>query len=203
MSSRFRTERARAALALTVALAIAACDRDNHQPEPVAPPGGSGLVRVPASGLVPGGGSIPDRPDPRAAAYYNNPEAVIRGMRLYKQMNCAGCHFNGGGGIGPPLMDESWIYGGRLDQIFNTIYQGRPNGMPVWGGKIPDQQIWEIATYVRSMSLPETLRANTGNTPSQHPAPVPPAADMTGGWKPPANQAAQAPDGKHSTGQRS
>ncbi len=102
---------------------------------------------------------------------------------MYKQFNCAGCHFNGGGGIGPPLMDDKWIYGGRLDQIFNSIYQGRPNGMPVWGGKIPDQQIWEIATYVRSMSLPQTLAARGSGTPSQHPAPVPPNADNFGGWQ--------------------
>ena len=39
--------------------------------------------------------------------------------------------------MGPALMDDAWIYGGRLDQIYNSIYQGRPNGMPAWGGKIP------------------------------------------------------------------
>jgi cytochrome c oxidase cbb3-type subunit III len=103
-------------------------------------------------------------------------------MRLYKQFNCTGCHFNGGGGIGPPLMDDQWIYGGRLDQIYNSIYQGRPNGMPAWGGKIADDQIWQIATYVRSMSLPATLAANGTGTPSQHPAPVPREADAHAGW---------------------
>jgi cytochrome c oxidase cbb3-type subunit 3 len=149
---------------------------------------------------VPGGGSLQDAPDPRARAYYNNAEAVQRGMRLYNQFNCSGCHFNGGGGIGPPLMDTTWIYGGRLDQIFNSIYQGRPNGMPVWGGKIPDQQIWEIAAYVRSMSLPETLAANGGSTPSQHPAAVPPEADNFGGWDEPKTKDAKWIGDKAPTG---
>ena len=120
--------------------------------------------------------------DPRAAAYYDNAEAVNTGRILFGQFNCSGCHSNGGGGIGPSLMDDEWIYGGRLEQIHQTIVEGRPNGMPSWGGRIPDQQIWQIATYVRSMSLPQTLAAQNGPTPSQSPAPVPAAADQTNGW---------------------
>jgi cytochrome c oxidase cbb3-type subunit 3 len=79
----------------------------------------------------------------------------------------------------------TWIYGGRLTQIQQSIVEGRPNGMPAWGGKIPDQQIWQIAAYVRSMSLPATLAAQTSHTPSQNPAPVPKSADAHAGWKPP------------------
>ena len=70
-------------------------------------------------------------------------------------------------------MDDEWIYGGRLEQIHQTMVEGRPNGMPAWGGKIPDQQLWQLAAYVRSMSLPQTLAAQNGPTPSQSPAPVP------------------------------
>ena len=80
-------------------------------------------------------------------------------------------------------MDDEWIYGGRLQQIHQTIVEGRPNGMPAWGGRIPDPQIWQIAAYVRSMSLPQTLAAQTGPTPSQSPAPVrslPPTRTMVG-----------------------
>ena len=74
--------------------------------------------------------------------------------------------------MGPALMDDEWIYGGRLEQIHQTLVEGRPNGMPAWGGKIPDDQLWQIAAYVRSMSLPATLAAQNGPTPSQSPAPV-------------------------------
>jgi cytochrome c oxidase cbb3-type subunit 3 len=87
--------------------------------------------------------------------------------------------------MAPDLMDDEWIYGSRLEQIHATIVEGRPNGMPAWGGKIPDQQIWQIAAYVRSMSLPGTLSAQTGATPSQSPVPVPAAADQDNGWSPP------------------
>jgi len=87
--------------------------------------------------------------------------------------------------MGPSLMDNEWIYGGRLTQIHQTLVEGRPNGMPAWGGKIPDPQLWEIAAYVRSMSLPQTLAAQTGLTPSQSPAPVPKAAQNDTGWSPP------------------
>lgn len=77
---------------------------------------------------------------------------VGEGKRLYQAYNCVGCHANGGGSIGPALMDADWIYGSSLEQIHSTIVQGRPNGMPSFAGKIPDYQVWEIAAYVRSMS---------------------------------------------------
>jgi cytochrome c oxidase cbb3-type subunit 3 len=124
--------------------------------------------------------------DPRAAAYYNNVDAVNTGKLLFGQYNCAGCHSNGGGGMGPDLMDDVWIYGGRLEQIHQTLVEGRPNGMPAWGGKVPDEQLWQLSAYVRSLSLPQTLAAETDNTPSQSPAPVPPEVDQDAGWAPPS-----------------
>lgn len=122
--------------------------------------------------------------DPRAAAYLNNADAVNTGKRLFGQYNCSGCHSNGGGGMGPDLMDDVWIYGGRLEQIHQTLVQGRPNGMPSWGNKVPDEQLWQISAYVRSLSLPQTLAAQTDNTPSQTPAPVPSEVEQDAGWSP-------------------
>src|SRR5215212_6080643 len=74
------------------------------------------------------------------------------GKRLFTQYNCSGCHFNGGGGIGPPLMDAQWIYGANPENIYSTITEGRPNGMPSFRRKIPDSQVWQLVSYVRSMS---------------------------------------------------
>ncbi len=65
--------------------------------------------------------------------YHGNAYAISEGQRLYQWYNCVGCHGRGGGGIGPPLMDQSWTYGGEPENIFETIVKGRPNGMPAWG----------------------------------------------------------------------
>jgi cytochrome c oxidase cbb3-type subunit 3 len=137
------------------------------------------------SALAPGLNHTLVTTDPRAAAYYDNPQAVTTGKQLFNQYNCSGCHSNGGGGMGPALMDGEWIYGGRLEQIHQTLVEGRPNGMPAWGGKVPDKQLWQIAAYVRSLSLPQTLAAQNGPTPSQTPAPVPRSAEQDGGWSAP------------------
>jgi cytochrome c oxidase cbb3-type subunit 3 len=67
-------------------------------------------------------------------------------------MNCVGCHSHGGGGMGPALMDDEWRYGGRIDQIATSIAEGRPNGMPSWRSKLTEDQIWQLAAYVRSLS---------------------------------------------------
>ncbi|HEX4524491.1 MAG TPA: c-type cytochrome [Casimicrobiaceae bacterium] len=81
-----------------------------------------------------------------------NAYALAAGKKLWDWYNCSGCHANGGGGSGPALMDDVWIYGGDATAIFETISQGRPNGMPAFGTRIPKDQIWQLAAYVRSMS---------------------------------------------------
>jgi cytochrome c oxidase cbb3-type subunit III len=82
----------------------------------------------------------------------SNAYSLSEGKRLYNAMNCSGCHFQGGGGIGPPLMDDRWIYGSDPAQVYATILQGRPNGMPSYAKKVTDNQAWQLSAYVRSMS---------------------------------------------------
>lgn len=84
--------------------------------------------------------------------YEGNAYAISEGQRLYQWFNCVGCHSHGGGGMGPPLMDDKWIYGSDPENIFATIVEGRPNGMPSFRGKIPEYQVWQIVAYVQSMS---------------------------------------------------
>ena len=129
-------------------LALGACHNRNGAQQPPAPPR-PGVI---ASALSPGEAGSLVTDDPNAAKYYDNAEAVTTGMRLYKAYNCSGCHSAGGGGMGVDLMDDVWIYGGRLAQIHQTLVEGRPNGMPAWRGKIPDAQIWQLTAYVRSLS---------------------------------------------------
>lgn len=115
----------------------------------VKTPDANRIQTVQLSTLQPGSAS----PTPvMVNEYEHNALALSQGKQLFQQMNCVGCHANGGGGIGPALMDDKWIYGGQPDQIFSTITQGRPNGMPSFGGKISDYQVWQLAAYVRGMS---------------------------------------------------
>jgi cytochrome c oxidase cbb3-type subunit III len=180
MSSRFLTS---VALAISLAALLSSgCEKGSSQ-KTAAPPGKD--LAVITSAFEPGLDHSVSTIDPRAAPYYDNLEAVNTGKRLFSQYNCSGCHSNGGGGMGPALMDDQWIYGDRLEQIHQTLVEGRPNGMPSWGGKIPDEQLWQLSVYVRSMSLPQTLAAQNGPTPSQTPAPVPREADQDNGWSPP------------------
>ena len=83
--------------------------------------------------------------------YWRSPDAIRDGQRLYDWYNCSGCHAGGGGGMGPPLMDQRWIYGSRPANLFDVIVEGRPGGMPAFGGKIPADQIWKIIAYIATM----------------------------------------------------
>jgi cytochrome c oxidase cbb3-type subunit 3 len=89
---------------------------------------------------------------PGYSPYEENAYAVAQGKRLFVWFNCVGCHGHGGGGMGPALMDDNWIYGHEPQNIFQTIVQGRPNGMPSFRDRISEQQIWQLVAYVRSMS---------------------------------------------------
>ena len=90
--------------------------------------------------------------DPSEKKQEANAYAQSEAKRLFNAMNCTGCHANGGGGMGPPLMDDQWIYGSSPDEIRTTILKGRPNGMPAFEGKIPHYQVDQLVAYVRSMS---------------------------------------------------
>jgi cytochrome c oxidase cbb3-type subunit 3 len=89
---------------------------------------------------------------PADSPYRRNAWGISEGKRLFTHYNCAGCHSRGGGGMGPPLMDHKWIYGAHGRQIYDSIAHGRPNGMPAFGGRVVDSQIWMLVAYVQSMS---------------------------------------------------
>jgi cytochrome c oxidase cbb3-type subunit 3 len=135
-------------LAALLVLALGACEREKRevrsQPAEAARGG-----EISLSTLYPG--TEPPQAA-QASAYEQNAYHLSEGERLYNWYNCNGCHAHGGGDIGPPLRDEKWIYGSEPQNIYATIVEGRPNGMPSFRGRIPDFQVWELAAYVRSLS---------------------------------------------------
>ena len=147
MNIREKTERVIPLAIVIAALFGISCKREQRQFHVAATESQNQPVNM--STLQPGG------PAPQTATQSpveDNANALSDGKRLFSQYNCTGCHANGGGGIGPALMDNKWIYGAEAPNIYATIVEGRPNGMPAFRGKISDYQVWEIAAYVRSLS---------------------------------------------------
>jgi cytochrome c oxidase cbb3-type subunit 3 len=145
--------RARLPLLLLAALALGACEREQRLFAPEAhnatPTEGANRLSKNQPAVALGG---PVRTAAKNISMYDdNAHAVSEGKRLYRWFNCSGCHANGGGAIGPALMDSQWVYGSDPQSIFNSITQGRPNGMPSFGGHIPEDQVWRIVAYVRAM----------------------------------------------------
>lgn len=150
-------------------IGAAACEREerrlNERP-PSAPT--QFVAQVP---LQPGPTIITDSAE---GVYDDNAYGTTEGQTLFDQMNCSGCHANGGGGMGPPLMDDEWSYGSEPAQIFASIAEGRSNGMPTWKYRLTNQQIWQLVAYVRSLSglTPKGARPGRNDHMAVKPAPM-------------------------------
>lgn len=159
MCSPWRNSKNSSRLALTAAAVLhLSCGPAGTNGDAVVSPGRLERPLSFESRLQPGKPVVPVRV---RNPYEDDPEGVAEGRRLYHWYNCSGCHFNGGGGIGPPFLDEDWIYGGEAQNIYDSIMRGRPNGMPAYGGRIPEMQAWQIAAFVRSMS-PDRVELDEG-----------------------------------------
>jgi cytochrome c oxidase cbb3-type subunit III len=145
MSSRFPE----VALCTVLALLGAGCAREERRFSDTFA-GDAAQSAITQSEIRPGAMNV--RSSAAGSPYDYNAHAIAQGKQLYEWFNCSGCHAQGGGAIGPALMDDKWIYGAAAGNIYATIVEGRPNGMPSFGGLIPPQQVWQIVAYVRSMS---------------------------------------------------
>jgi cytochrome c553 len=97
-------------------------------------------------------------PNPSAlrltSPFGTDPQVRMVGSQLYLSYNCIDCHgMDGSGAMGPSLADGRWRFGGTASEVFESIYQGRPDGMPAWGGRISDADIWRLVAYVRSLEV--------------------------------------------------
>lgn len=106
---------------------------------------------VSAGGVAPAADSLvnPSRGDTAAAQ---------KGGALFGTMNCDGCHGAGATGfVGPSLVDGRWRYGGSDGALFQSIYYGRPRGMPAYGGILSDDTIWQLVTYLQGQPIPAVV----------------------------------------------
>lgn len=94
-----------------------------------------------------------------------DPVAIKQGAAMYKQ-HCAACHGdNGQGGIGPSLVDKTFLYvAGDVpdDDYFEVINNGTQpgmiedgrtakGGMPSYSNTLDKNKIWALVAYIRSL----------------------------------------------------
>jgi cytochrome c oxidase cbb3-type subunit 3 len=114
------------------------------------PPGGNPpFLGVPVTAFSPEG-TMPV--PPIVPPSLSDTASINRGQGYFSQFNCVGCHAaNGAGGMGPALSNHAFIYGAEPAQIYLSILQGRPRGMPAWS-RLPEAVIWDLVAYVKSIS---------------------------------------------------
>ena len=81
-------------------------------------------------------------------------ESITKGEALFASKTCTACHLSDlGGSIGPNLTDNTWILGGDVKSIYNTISKGgRPGkGMIAWESTISRDERILLASYIISM----------------------------------------------------
>lgn len=82
-----------------------------------------------------------------------DPDALKAGERLFSNY-CAQCHGSDAGGtIGyPKLSDNDWLWGGKPEQIKDTIMNGHVGVMPAWGAPLGQQGVEDVTNYVQALS---------------------------------------------------
>ena len=96
--------------------------------------------------------------------FTGNAEAIATGKALF-EATCAGyCHATESAkrnGRCPNLFDCEWKHGSRDGEVFHTVTEGVPRTEMVgFKGKLPDEILWKIITYLRSAS-----QCQDGNQP--------------------------------------
>lgn len=87
---------------------------------------------------------------PASNPYAGSAAAAAEGKAIYSSY-CAACH-------GENLMEPAvgvdlrgdLKYGDYDATVFESIVNGRPNGMPPFGQQLGDDRIWKVVTYLSS-----------------------------------------------------
>jgi cytochrome c oxidase cbb3-type subunit III len=96
--------------------------------------------------------------------YAGDPASAEQGKALFRVMNCEGCHSIGGeGSWAPSIITRRWRYGGTDAAVFETIFYGRPRGMPAYGGILPPELTWKLVTFLRSLPPPKAVPTQSWN----------------------------------------
>jgi len=146
------------ALAIIV-LAASACREQTDVPATAASGGASEnalVISKHADRIFAGGIAPPAERVSNSAAH--DAKAADEGASLFTSMNCDGCHGGGAvGAVGPSLTDGRWRYGGADADIYRSIAEGRPKGMPAYGGVLQPAMVWRLVAYIKSLPPPKDV----------------------------------------------
>src|SRR5260221_3240834 len=89
-------------------------------------------------------------------------DGIAVGKTLYIQVGCQGCHGGGGGGgMAASLIDDTWKFGSDDETLFKLIKGQIPEQtMPVVYNSLPDEQVWQILAYIRTLYKGDPSKIN-------------------------------------------
>ena len=92
----------------------------------------------------------------------DNADGIAAGKKLYIQVGCQGCHGGGGGGgMAASLIDDSWKFGSDDDTLFKLIKGQIPEQtMPTVYNTLPDEQVWQILAFIRTLYIGDPAKKN-------------------------------------------
>jgi cytochrome c oxidase cbb3-type subunit 3 len=108
---------------------------------------------------------------PTQNPYRGDAAAIAEGRQTFLQI-CAACHKPDASGlVGPSLVDPYWKYGHTDADLFKTVTEGRPGGMPAWGPQLGSDKIWRALAYLET--LPRSEAPGVGAPGYTPPTPPP------------------------------
>jgi mxaJ protein len=89
-------------------------------------------------------------------------DMIAMGKMLYNEVGCQGCHGGGGGGgMAASLIDENWKFGSDDETLFKLIKGQIPEQtMPTVYSDLPDEQVWQILAFIRSVYKGDPSKIN-------------------------------------------
>ncbi|MEO7433565.1 MAG: c-type cytochrome [Dokdonella sp.] len=141
-------------------------DADTNK-QPAVDPHKAAAVGAKPAGGAPAGGTNDHGLTVVKNPYTDNAAMIAEGKELFVSKACSGCHgAGGGGGMCPPVINDTWVYGSDDTTLFNLVKLGSAamqakgytrvghetivGEMPPFASVITDDEEWKLIAYVRS-----------------------------------------------------
>lgn len=88
---------------------------------------------------------------PATNPFRGDAAAIEEGQQVFSTI-CAACHKPDASGlVGPSLVDPYWKYGHSDAELFESVAEGRPGGMPPWLAQLGADKIWKSLAYLETL----------------------------------------------------